>query len=178
MPSARQKPSRVALEEVREYAWNWFALHANQRMQTFNYFLIAMAFIATAYGTVISRAPEVAAGVATIGLVLSIAFHQLDERNRDLVKIGEAALKHVEEKLYEDTEWTEVRLVRKADESRGGFMPSFRWSIAVIEGTLALAFAVALVYAFYTASMTPNGCSSPRSATAQAVCQMPQRPSA
>jgi hypothetical protein len=36
---------KVALD----HAWNWFNLHAGQRMQTFNFFLIATAFLIAAY---------------------------------------------------------------------------------------------------------------------------------
>jgi hypothetical protein len=39
------------LKELREHAWSWFSMHAQQRMQTLNFFLIAMAFLAAAYGT-------------------------------------------------------------------------------------------------------------------------------
>src|SRR4051812_41007057 len=35
--------------DVRTYAWNWFALHANQRLQLVNFWLVAVAFLAGAF---------------------------------------------------------------------------------------------------------------------------------
>ena len=35
-------PDEIA-KQAREHAWNWFALHATQRMQAFNFFMVATA---------------------------------------------------------------------------------------------------------------------------------------
>ena len=35
--------------EARRYAWNWFALHAGQRLQLVNFWVVAVAFLATAF---------------------------------------------------------------------------------------------------------------------------------
>ena len=37
------------LEQSIKHAWDWFALHANQRMQGVNFFLLAAAFLTGAY---------------------------------------------------------------------------------------------------------------------------------
>ena len=37
---------RNALSQT--YAWNWFALHAGQRLQLVNFWLVAVAFLAAA----------------------------------------------------------------------------------------------------------------------------------
>ena len=39
MPSTEQT-DKIAFD----YAWNWFALHAGQRMQSVNFFLVAASF--------------------------------------------------------------------------------------------------------------------------------------
>jgi hypothetical protein len=36
-------PDEIA-KQAREHAWNWFALHATQRMQAFNFFVVATAY--------------------------------------------------------------------------------------------------------------------------------------
>ena len=40
-------PDEIA-KQAREHAWNWFALHATQRMQAFNFFVVATAFLIAA----------------------------------------------------------------------------------------------------------------------------------
>ena len=76
-------------KEARNHAWSWFALHANQRMQTFNYFLIATAFLFAAYGALLDKNRVAAVGVAILGAWLSFWFNRLDRRTRQLVNAGE-----------------------------------------------------------------------------------------
>jgi len=47
-------PDEIA-KQAREHAWNWFALHATQRLQAFNFFVVATAFLIAAYGPVRMR---------------------------------------------------------------------------------------------------------------------------
>lgn len=135
------------LKELREHSWNWFAMHAQQRMLTLNYFLIAMAFLATGYGASVGDTPIVAAAVAFTGFLLSLAFRQLDRRNRELVKHGERSLARVQARYEELTQWPEVRLVDRAERPGSRFLVTFRRSIAFIQYTLAGAFLAAGIYA-------------------------------
>ena len=43
--------SADAEQAALEHAWQWFALHARQRMQCVNFFLVAVAFLAAAFVT-------------------------------------------------------------------------------------------------------------------------------
>jgi hypothetical protein len=54
-----------------EHAWNWFNLHAAQRMQTFNFFLVATAFLIAAYASLLEKLPLAALAVALIGAWIS-----------------------------------------------------------------------------------------------------------
>jgi deoxyribose-phosphate aldolase len=84
-----------------EYAWNWFAYHARQRTSMFNYFLVIVAALATAYSWLVARSePQLlrhAGVVAVICAVITVLFMLLDRRNRDLVHRGERVLKRIEE---------------------------------------------------------------------------------
>jgi hypothetical protein len=48
-------PDDIA-KQAREHAWNWFALHATQRMQAFNFFVVATAFLIAAYASILEKA--------------------------------------------------------------------------------------------------------------------------
>jgi hypothetical protein len=85
----------------RNYAWAYFAFHAEQRMKTFNFFLVGAGILATAIATLV-RAGGNPLWVCPLGLLLtclSFIFWKLDRRNRALVKNGEAALKHLDSLL-------------------------------------------------------------------------------
>ena len=73
-------------KQGRDYAWNWFALHAAQRMQTFNFFLVATAFLIAGYASLLEKHRGAAFGVALLGAWLTFWFHRLDTRSRQLVK--------------------------------------------------------------------------------------------
>src|SRR5258708_34054824 len=57
------------------YAWNWFAYHASQRLQAFNFFLLILAALATGYLTALDKdygLPQTGFGVP--GTLISFAF--------------------------------------------------------------------------------------------------------
>lgn len=85
--------------EAREHAWNWFSLHANQRMQSLYYFLIAVAFLSAAYVGALTRADIVAVSIAFVGLLLTFAFRRLELRSRELIHLGESALRKIEQEM-------------------------------------------------------------------------------
>ncbi len=93
------------------YAWNWFAYHANQRLQAFNFFLLIIAALATGYLTSLDKdyGPlQIAIGVA--GILISFAFLALDFRNEELVTDGRRALRMLERALEIDIHRSDYRL--------------------------------------------------------------------
>ncbi|MBI4635825.1 MAG: hypothetical protein HY727_05695 [Candidatus Rokubacteria bacterium] len=81
------------------HAWDWFAMHAGQRMQSFNFFLVATAFLVAGYATVLKDHRGVAAAIALLGAWLSVWFNRLEKRTKQLVKAGEAALEPSQQRL-------------------------------------------------------------------------------
>ena len=82
------------------YTWNWFAYHASQRLQAFNFFLLILAALATGYLTALDKdygLLQIAIGMA--GILISFAFLALDFRNEQLVTDGRDALRQLERAL-------------------------------------------------------------------------------
>lgn len=80
---------------MREHAWKYFELHANQRMVTFNYFIVVSGAIAAGLAATLQGTPRFAAlGVALGGLLMlvSFVFWKLDQRVSFFVKRAESAL--------------------------------------------------------------------------------------
>src|SRR4051794_38095729 len=98
------------LKQAREHAWNWFALHAAQRMQAFNFFLVATAFLVAGYASLLEKYRGAAFCVALLGAWVAFWFHRLDMRSRQLVKAGELALTALETQLAEKTQIEQLKI--------------------------------------------------------------------
>jgi len=93
-------PSNTSLKEQQEYAWSYFQLHANQRMSSFNFFVVIAALLTTGLaGTLKSDFKQHYVGVvlALILIVISFIFWKVDQRVRYLIKHAEEALIAIEE---------------------------------------------------------------------------------
>lgn len=94
---------------LRTYAWSYFAYHADQRVKSFNLYLLLMLGITG--GIVALMAKPVGGGnryaacLCFLAACLSLLFCLLDRRNAELVKNGETALKHLDtiEKFADDS---------------------------------------------------------------------------
>ena len=84
---------------LRQQAWDYFALHARQRLTTVHFFLIVattLAAMAAASLDAKSTLSGLALPSGLLLLLLSFAFWRLDRRNRDLIRSAEAALRSFE----------------------------------------------------------------------------------
>ena len=82
----------------RSYAWSYFSFHADQRMKTFNFFIIIAGVFAGGILTLIKEAIS-SWIILILGLSLSFLsylFYRLDQRNRNLVINGESAIRHLD----------------------------------------------------------------------------------
>ena len=86
------------LKDYREYAWKYFSLHADQRLKTFHFFVVLSAIISGAILTITKDVTNVsyAAPMAYLLSFLAFIFWKLDQRNSELIKHGENALKAIE----------------------------------------------------------------------------------
>lgn len=86
------------LSQFRQYAWNYFSVHADQRLKTFNFYAVLSSAIVAGTLAIAKDAknPAIAAPLAFLLAFLSFIFWKLDQRNRQLIKQGENALKYLE----------------------------------------------------------------------------------
>ncbi|WP_216893413.1 hypothetical protein [Nocardia alni] len=125
--------------DAQAYAWNWFALHAGQRMQLVNFWLVAVTFFGAAYVQArIGRMPAVAAGVCIAGAVASIGFALLDARTRQLVQVAEAALLRLEDARASTEDNISPRLIEAARDARASRLFSYRFIIEGMQLSLTL----------------------------------------
>ena len=84
---------------LRRQAWDYFALHAQQRLTTVNFYLVvAIALTAAAVASFDGnfQFPGLRLPAGLLLSLLSFAFWRLDVRNRELIKAAEAALRSFE----------------------------------------------------------------------------------
>jgi len=135
------------LDKGLEHAWQWFMLHANQRMQAVNFFLVASAFLSAAYVNAL-RSPVVAAGVSVLGMVFSLSFFQFERRIQELIKAGERALYPSQQRLAELTGVAEFKICETVEVAK---RPLTKYSVVIrtLYGVTGLGFFAGFVYAFH-----------------------------
>jgi hypothetical protein len=94
-----EPPPPPTLDEIfRDYAWDYFAVHADQRLKAFHFYILLSTAIIGAFGLLV-RNGEFHKWMALFGFLLvffSFVFWKLDNRTRQLVKNGEAALRFLD----------------------------------------------------------------------------------
>ena len=87
------------LSTLRRQAWDYFELHAGQRLTTFNFYIVISSVVSAAMMAGLQkdvRLRHLGFIPALLLVVLSLVFWRLDERNRTLIGVGESALKYFE----------------------------------------------------------------------------------
>lgn len=89
------------LLKYREYHWNYFSLHANQRLRTFNFYLLISAIIIGAFINVINNKENsiLFSVLPYILSFISFIFWKLDVRTKQMIKNAENAIKIIDDKV-------------------------------------------------------------------------------
>src|SRR2546429_5431610 len=133
--------------KAQTYAWNWFALHAGQRLQLVNFWLVAVAFLATAYVQArSSHMTAIAFGVSVTGVVSSVAFMRLDVRTRQMVQVAENALRRFEASAVAAGMDEVAELVKASHQVRRSRFDSYRVIIQGLQLSVASIFVLAAVF--------------------------------
>lgn len=118
-PVSFESPDDAAMR----HAWDWFSLHAAQRMQSINLLLVSSALLLAGYGVAFqSRNYVVATVIAIAGVAVVLAFAGLDVRNRHLVRAGEAALRPLQDRLANQAEIPELRILDSVESPKPRFL--------------------------------------------------------
>ncbi len=136
------------LQIAMTHSQSWVELHANQRQNLLNFFLIAVAFLFNAYVGALSEHRYILAGtISLLGALISFGFTLMDLRNRDLTRAGEVTLKHLEDRIARELDLPSIRIIEAIDQPRYPWM-SIGKIIRTIHIAVGLVFLGASVYAF------------------------------
>ena len=141
----------TALQAAMTHSQSWSELHANQRQNLLNFFLIAAAFLFNAYvGSLSGHRYGLAAVIALLGAAISFGFILMDLRNRDLTRAGEVAVKHLEDRLACMHNIPSLRIMEAIDKPRHPWL-SMGKLIRAIHIAVGSVFLGAAIYAFIAA---------------------------
>jgi hypothetical protein len=117
MTSEKSEVARLAASSKGlEHSWQWFSLHAGQRMQGVNFFLVAAAFLTGALVTALQAHDKlIAVAVGLFGAFIAVCFSRLDLRVRELIHAGEAGMKPLQATLAEVTGVTELQILKNVE---------------------------------------------------------------
>lgn len=153
-----QSPDSSSVRKLAfDYAWGYFALHAGQRMQSVNFFLVAVSFLAAAYiSAMVGKHPGLAAGVSLVGASSSFVFYRIERRVRGLLHAAEIALGPMERAMAAETDNPGLRILESVDS-----VPSDAWSYSkvfrILYAVVGLGFSAGTIYAVIgQIALTPN----------------------
>lgn len=120
MRKRKRGPAEVVMKRAQDYAWGYFAYHAQQRQTVFNFYLIVVGACIAAFASTLGESGvdhryfRVAMGGVLV--LASFLFWRLDVRNSRLVKLAEKALKPFESELAKQLHNEDMCLVKIADQ--------------------------------------------------------------
>ena len=91
----------LAESDFLKILWDYFAIHANQRMQILNFYIVLETFFITGLLTLFQLDGELVAFRFTVCISIiffSLIFYALDMRTKTMIKFSEDALKTIEQK--------------------------------------------------------------------------------
>lgn len=123
-------------KEALDIAWKYFQQHAQQRVSYFNFFVLFSSIMTT--GLIATLGPQfdlhlLGTGIGCMEVLIAFVFIKIDDRNKYLTKIGEDALKALEE-LYvlpEDVDRKRVVVFNKEVEQTASLKKAKKWHGAV-----------------------------------------------
>lgn len=133
-----------------DVAWNWFRVHADQRLELFKTYIVWVVALSAGYVSLIQiKANEAAILVTVVGILLGWVFKKLDQRVSSLLKLGEEALDAEEARLAIATSSESIRLVKRANEIATQQW-SYRKSFNLIYAATSILFCLGLVWSAWS----------------------------
>jgi hypothetical protein len=93
-------PAKSTEELFRQYAWDYFSLHADHRLRAFHFYILLSTALLGGFALTVKGAGAPQGWMSVFGLLLvffSFVFWKMDARTRQLVKNGENALKFLDD---------------------------------------------------------------------------------
>ena len=143
----KARDESIKLEQTAlDHAWAWWKYHAEQRVALIRFYILSLGSIAAAVGLLHQQKEHALCAILSgFGALLSFCFLRLDTRTSDLIKVGEAALAHEQERMALATDNEAMRLCAAADKLNGYRPYSYGQIIATILAVISGIFILMVV---------------------------------
>jgi hypothetical protein len=132
-----------------EHSWTWYDSRINRGLQVINYYLVAIAVLATAYVSAFNaKQYAVAAVIGFCGALLTSVSFAVGFRQRRVAAIGESALAQVQGRIADRIGIDELRMtgkwpgLGKPFGSPGAILPLAAFALADLLNFAAVLYAV------------------------------------
>jgi hypothetical protein len=132
-----------------EHSWAWYDSRINRGLQVINYYLVAIAVLATAYVSALNaKLYAVAVAIGLSGAVITFVSFAVGFRQRRMATLGEAALAEVQNRLADRLRIEELRMtgrwpgLGKPLGSPGAALPLAAFALAGLLNIAAVFYAV------------------------------------
>jgi hypothetical protein len=130
--SSLGKEQAKARTENRDYVWKYWSFHADQRLKTFNFFILFTTVLVAGSLAYLkdARQPNLAAPCGVLMTAICWLFWRLDCRNRALIRHAEGILKQIEQDISPEIVPVNQRLfcVEDCDTKKGRSISTyFSW---------------------------------------------------
>ena len=98
-------------ENLRNYIWGYFQLHAGQRLTTFNFYIVISTLFTSGYFIALKDIPILSLVLSFILIALSFIFWKLDSRNKQLIKNAENGLKEIEKEDNVESKINDIHIL-------------------------------------------------------------------
>src|SRR4051812_24459332 len=94
-------PDPPTLEHLRDHVWKYFSFHAEQRIKTFNFYVLFSTILIGGLLAFLKDTTRPAIGVVPLLVLMLVSFFfwQLDCRSRQLIDYSREALRAIELQL-------------------------------------------------------------------------------
>jgi hypothetical protein len=123
--------TKPSLPDLLEHAWRYFALHANQRISLFNFFVVISGSISAGLAASLQKGGSfhlLSFGLGMLLAFISFLFWKLDQRTAFLVKHAERAITTIEAGLPLPSAHVLSNEPAAAAPERRGFWPLQMWT--------------------------------------------------
>ena len=126
-----------------DHSWAWYDAGYNRGLQVINYFLVAIAVLATAYVSAINgKHYAIAVAIALSGAVLTAATFEVGQRQRRRAAVGEVALAALQNRVADRLMIDSLRMVGSEIGPKFYFPVKLAFGLALLLGIGAVLYAL------------------------------------
>jgi len=125
------------------HSWAWYDAGYNRGLQVINYFLVAIAVLATAYVSAINgKHYGIAVAIALSGAVLAAVTFTVGHRQRRRAAVGEVALAALQNRVADRLMIDSLRMVGSENRTRFYFPVRLAFGLALLLSVGAVLYAL------------------------------------